>query len=148
MKISEQAGREDFFVRLKLLEGLKVIREVKSAFALYFWYIARVTLEYEVDGTRIGGVLWGSPNTDQCVADDLLRYGTRCSAEQVRRWRTKLTRDGYIAGLRTPVGYRIILFGSAKLLNQKLVPPPPWVIKLCKRRKSTVEQRLAASLQL
>lgn len=145
MNLSEQAGGKDFFVRLKLLEGIRIIREVKSAFALYFWYVARTTVEYEFHRSRIGAVLGGTLKTDQWVADDLSRHGTGCSVEQVRRWRTTLTKGGYIAGLRTPVGHRIIVFGSAKFPNQGSAVPRPWVIKLCNRRKSTVARSRAVS---
>jgi hypothetical protein len=141
MNLYEQADGKDFFVRLKLREGIRIISKVKSAFTLYFWYVARTTVEYEFQGARIGGVYGLAPYTDQSIADDLEQSGTRCSVEQIRRYRATLTRKGYIAALRTPAGHRVMVLGSAKFVNKELKELPPWAIKLLHRRKSTVPAR-------
>jgi hypothetical protein len=146
METPQQTEVREFFVRLGLLEGVRIIREVKSAFVLYFWYLARITVEYEFHGIRIGGVLGLTPHTDERIADDLRGYGTRCSIEQIRRWRTNLTKGGYIATLRTPVGHQVLVIGSAKFLHREFGQLPRWALKVLNRWKSTVEPGPTAEL--
>jgi len=147
--MDNETGQSDFFIRLPLLEGVRIIREVKSAFALYFWYIARTTVEFQFRRVRIGGVLGLSPHTDQCIADDLQRYGTFCSADQIRKWRRKLIRCGLIVCKRTPVGSRTMVIDSAKFPHRAASALPSWAEKclaVCWAQRRTLSAKNAGSV--
>lgn len=130
---NDQDRKEDFFVRMPLLEGVKIIKETRRAYTLYFWYIARVTVEWVFRGVRCGGVHRGIPYTDQRIADDLGSYGANCTADQIRKWRRQLIRKGLIVCKRTPVGHRTMVVRCLKFPGKTPEPIPQWAAKSMER---------------
>lgn len=144
MPIYDYTKRE-FFVTLPELAGMKIFMEVKRAFGLYWWAIARVTREYRHKGNRVGAVLGLCPVTDQRIADDVSRYGKRCSATQVRHWRRALERRGLIACLRTPAGHRIMVPGSDKFKDEPGNELPAWAANIVESSALWLETASAES---
>jgi len=117
-----------YFVRLPLVDGLKILADSKLAFRLYFWYVARITTEYRTAwGVRCGGVLGLSPRTDRDVAADIAKCSqVRCTEWTVRSWRRALKKLGLVAWQQTPVGLRVFVIGSNKMPDEKVVELPEW----------------------
>lgn len=121
-----------FYVRLKMDKTIRMMKEVKSAFTLLWWFCGRVTREYSIPGSgiRIGAVLGGAPNSDADVAKDITLCGWICGPDQVYKWRRKLARHGLIAWKRTPSGARIFVIDSRKLHENLVDEIPDWVFKV------------------
>lgn len=121
-----------FYVRLQMDTTLRIMKEVKSAFTLLWWFCGRVTREYSTteNGIRIGAVLGSSPNSDADVAADITRCGWKCGADQVYKWRRKLRRLGLIAWKRTPGGQRTFVINSQKFPEHMVEDIPEWVWKV------------------
>ena len=121
---------ELYFVRLPLLEGLRVLAETRLAYRLFFWLVGRVTREYRTPwGIRCGGVLGLAPQKDYEVAADIVRCSQApCTAWTVRSWRRALARLGLIACHQTPIGLQIFVINSNKMPEDKLVELPDWAL--------------------
>jgi hypothetical protein len=117
-----------YFVRLPLIDGLKILADSRLAFRLYFWYVARITVEYRTaSGVRCGGVLGLSPQTDREVAADIAKCSqVRCPEWTVRSWRRALAKLGLVAWRQTPAGLRVFVIGSNKMPDEEVEKLPEW----------------------
>jgi hypothetical protein len=123
---------ESFYVRLPLIDGLRILADTRQAYRLFFWLTARVTREYRTPwGIRCGAVLGLAPQRDHLVAADITRCsGVRCPARTVRRWREALAALGLIVWQRTPIGLKVFVIGSQKMPDAKVEDLPAWAVTL------------------
>jgi len=119
-------SRDDFFVKIPLQSGLRIMEECGHAFKLLLWIVGRTTIEFQVDGFRVGAVLGFGPHSDSFIARDMAGCGVRCTDDKVFRWRQKLASKGLIAQVRTPYGHRLAVMYSVKFPGKVATPLPHW----------------------
>jgi len=126
----KESDGDRFFVKLPL-GAIRIMREVKSAFILFWWYVGRVTVEYVAgNGIRVGGVYGTVPYSDSRIAEDLTSCGLPCNAHRVWNMRQALRRASLITWLRTPAGQRTLVIDSDKFSAEKAEPLPDWARSL------------------
>lgn len=94
----------------------KHCKKMGEAVWLFAFAVDRVTEEVldTKTGERIGLVLGTVPHRDEDLAVEFGR-----SVKTLRRWRTRLVREGYLGALRTPNGHRLWVRHSKKWLNSE-----------------------------
>jgi hypothetical protein len=108
---SEKEGRNAKTFRIPISNGIfEHYGRLKDARWLLDLFVDWTTKEVRTpDGSFDGVVLGGKPIRDE---DTAIPFG--CCARTTRRWRQRLARFGYIAQLRTPMGYVIRVKKSKK----------------------------------
>jgi len=124
-------GLEDLFLRVMLFDALRIRQDVGSAFGLYLWYKASVTVEFTTGpGVGVGGVRGLLPITDRRIAQEFEQSGVHCPERDIWRWRQTLKEKGYVTWKRAPNGLLTFVRGIGKFPPEKWKPLPSWAAYL------------------
>jgi hypothetical protein len=89
-------------------------KRMKDAVWYFLWCVDRTTKEVaDESGNVYGVVLGGMPCRDEDLAGT---FGVHVNT--IRKWRKRLTKEGYIETTRTPIGYSIKVVKSKKWVGK------------------------------